>query len=50
VWVFPGPRRQFALPEIHGQSIFVDPATGLVMVQTSVRVPATGGRAKSFAP
>lgn len=49
VWLFPGPRRQFALLGIHGQSIFVDPGAGLVMVQTAVLVPATGGRAESFA-
>ncbi len=38
VWLFPGPRRQFAFEGIHGQSIYVDPAARLVMVQTAVRV------------
>ena len=48
VWLFPG-SRQFALLGIHGQSIYVDPQSRLVMVQTAVRVPATGGRAESVA-
>jgi CubicO group peptidase (beta-lactamase class C family) len=47
VWVFPGPRRQFAFLGIHGQSIYVDPAAQLVMVQTAVRVPATGLRGEA---
>ena len=49
VWLFPGPRRQFAFLGIHGQSIYVDPALRLVMVQTAVRVAATGGRAEENA-
>ncbi len=49
VWLFPGPRRQFAFEGIHGQAIYVDPAARLVMVQTAVRVPATGGRAEAIA-
>jgi CubicO group peptidase (beta-lactamase class C family) len=49
VWLFPGPRRQFALLGIHGQSIYVDPASRLVMVQTAVRVAATGERAEAVA-
>ncbi len=49
VWLFPGPRRQFAFLGIHGQSIYVDPAARLVMVQTAVRVPATGSRAEAIA-
>lgn len=49
VWLFPGPRRQFALLGIHGQSIYVDPAARLVMVQTAVRVAATGERAEPVA-
>ena len=49
VWLFPGPRRQFAFEGIHGQSIYVDPAARLVMVQTAVWVPATGGRAEAIA-
>jgi CubicO group peptidase (beta-lactamase class C family) len=46
VWLFPGARRQFAFLGIHGQSIYVDPETRLVMVQTAVRVAATGERAE----
>lgn len=49
LWLFPGPRRQFAFLGIHGQSIFVDPIARLVMVQTAVQVKATGGRADAFA-
>jgi CubicO group peptidase (beta-lactamase class C family) len=49
VWLFPGPRRQFAFRGIHGQSINVDPASHLVMVQTAVRVAATGERAEEVA-
>jgi CubicO group peptidase (beta-lactamase class C family) len=36
-WLFPGERRQFALLGVHGQSIFVDPPSKLVMVHTAVR-------------
>ena len=49
VWLFPGPRRQFAFLGIHVQSIYVDPDSGLVMVQTAVRVAATGERAEAGA-
>ena len=49
VWLFPGPRRQFALLGIHGQSVYVDPAAHLVTVQTAVRVPPTGCRAEENA-
>ena len=38
VWLFPGPRRQFALLGIHGQAIFVDPAARLVLAHTAARV------------
>jgi CubicO group peptidase (beta-lactamase class C family) len=41
VWLFPGPRRQFALLGIHGQSIFVDPELKLVLVHTAVRLKAS---------
>jgi CubicO group peptidase (beta-lactamase class C family) len=37
-WVFPGPRRMFALLGAHGQAIFVDPASRLVLVHTAVRL------------
>jgi CubicO group peptidase (beta-lactamase class C family) len=36
VWIFPGPRRMFALLGANGQRIFVDPQTKLIMVQTAV--------------
>jgi CubicO group peptidase (beta-lactamase class C family) len=35
-WIFPGERRMFALRGLHGQAVFVDPASRLVMVQTMV--------------
>jgi len=36
-WIFPDSRRMFAFQGIHGQKIYVDPASKLVMVQTAVR-------------
>ena len=36
-WIFPGERRMFALLGVHGQRIYVDPKSKLVMVQTAVR-------------
>jgi CubicO group peptidase (beta-lactamase class C family) len=42
-WIFPGERRMFALLGVHGQSIFVDPQSRLVMVNTAVRKQASGG-------
>jgi CubicO group peptidase (beta-lactamase class C family) len=36
-WIFPGGRRMFALVGVHGQAIYVDPASRLVMVHTAVR-------------
>jgi CubicO group peptidase (beta-lactamase class C family) len=36
-WIFPGPRRMFALLGVHGQAIYVDPALQLVLVHTAVR-------------
>ncbi len=42
VWLLPGPRRMFALLGIHGQTIFVDPASKLVLVHTAVRVKPAG--------
>jgi CubicO group peptidase (beta-lactamase class C family) len=35
-WIFPGPRRMFALLGANGQRIFVDPESKLIMVQTAV--------------
>ena len=40
VWILAGERRMFALRGIRGQAIFVDPASRLVMVHTSVRKQA----------
>jgi CubicO group peptidase (beta-lactamase class C family) len=37
IWLLPGVERRFALLGVHGQMIFVDPATKLVMVHTAVR-------------
>jgi hypothetical protein len=36
IWFLPGSGRQFYLRGIHGQSIFVQADTGLVMVHTAV--------------
>jgi len=38
VWLLPGRRRMFALLGVHGQAIFVDPESKLVLVQTAVRL------------
>ena len=43
-WILPAPVREFALLGIHGQTIFVDPAKQLVLVQTAVLEKATGDR------
>jgi CubicO group peptidase (beta-lactamase class C family) len=42
-WIFPGERRMFALLGVHGQSIFVDPQSRLVMVNTAVRKQQAAG-------
>lgn len=42
VWLLPGARRQFVLLGIHGQAIYVDPVSRLVMVHTAVRLKAAG--------
>ncbi len=41
VWLMPAPRRTFVLEGIHGQRIFVDPETHLVLVHTAVRLKPT---------
>jgi len=46
-WLFPpfpglGPRRQFALLGVHGQTIFIDPSSKLVLVHTAVRPRPSG--------
>lgn len=42
VWLIPNKTRTFVLQGIHGQHIFVQPATKIVMVQTSVNQMASG--------
>jgi CubicO group peptidase (beta-lactamase class C family) len=39
-WVFNGERRMFALIGVHGQAIYVDPTSHLVLVHTAVRKQA----------
>jgi CubicO group peptidase (beta-lactamase class C family) len=38
VWLQPGAGRQFSLRGVHGQAIFVDSGSGLVLVHTAVRL------------
>lgn len=40
-WLLPGTRRQFVLIGIHGQMLFVDPPSKLVLVHTAVRPTPT---------
>lgn len=40
-WLFPLRERSFALQGVHGQAVFVQPASGIVMVQTSVEQAAS---------
>lgn len=40
-WLMPGPQREIAMMGVHGQRVFIDPPSGLVLVQTAVRVSAT---------
>jgi CubicO group peptidase (beta-lactamase class C family) len=42
VWLLPGSARQFVLIGIHGQMLYVDPASKLVLVHTAVRPTPTG--------
>lgn len=41
-WLHPLKERSFAFQGVHGQSVFVQPATGIVMVQTAVYAKASG--------
>ncbi len=41
-WIFPMKERSFALIGIYGQSVFVQPRSGIVMVETSVYDHASG--------
>jgi CubicO group peptidase (beta-lactamase class C family) len=40
-WLFPMRERTFAFQGVHGQAVFVQPATGIVMVQTAVNEAAS---------
>ena len=42
VWLPGGNRRQYSLQGIHGQMLFVDPASKLILVHTAVRAKPTG--------
>jgi CubicO group peptidase (beta-lactamase class C family) len=41
-WLLPQKERTFAMQGIHGQTVFVQPSTGIVMVQTAVYNGASG--------
>jgi CubicO group peptidase (beta-lactamase class C family) len=41
-WLFPLRDRTFGFQGVHGQSVFVQPSTGIVMVQTAVYEAASG--------
>lgn len=43
-WLLPLKERTFALQGIHGQTVYVQPATGIVMVQTAVYAAASGAQ------
>ena len=40
-WLFPMHQRTFAFQGVHGQAVFVQPASGIVMVQTAVNEAAS---------
>jgi CubicO group peptidase (beta-lactamase class C family) len=42
-WLYPGVRRRFALLGVHGQSILIDPAIKLVIVQTGANATEQAG-------
>lgn len=48
-WIFPGQRRMFALRGVHGQAIYVDPSSRLVMVHTAVLKDPAGSTAEAVA-
>ena len=43
-WLHPFKERSFAFQGVHGQSVFVQPASGIVMVQTAVYDKASGAQ------
>ena len=49
VWILPGERRMFALLGVHGQAIFVDPASRLVLVHTAAYKGAADSNVEAFA-
>ena len=42
-WILPGAQRRFAMLGVYGQSVFIDPALKLVVVQTGVNATADAG-------
>jgi CubicO group peptidase (beta-lactamase class C family) len=48
-WIFPGERHMFALLGVHGQVIFVDPSSRLVLVHTAVRKEPAASHAEVVA-
>lgn len=43
-WLFPLRERSFAMQGVHGQAVFVQPASGIVMVQTAVYASPSGAQ------
>ncbi len=43
-WLHPLKERSFAMQGVHGQSVFVQPSSGIVMVQTAVYAQASGAQ------
>ena len=43
IWILPMKERTFALQGVYGQAVYVQPATGIVMVQTAA-FEGAGGR------
>jgi CubicO group peptidase (beta-lactamase class C family) len=41
-WLLPGRERSFAFQGVYGQAVFVQPSSGIVMVQTAVNEAASG--------
>lgn len=41
-WLLPQKERSFGMQGVHGQTVFVQPSTGIVMVQTAVYAGASG--------
>lgn len=43
-WLFPMKTRSFAMQGVYGQALFVQPSSGIVMVQTAVYAQPSGGQ------